>query len=143
MRNLISSRISAAIRDKVFPGCVVGIVKKNGKRFIWPFGGFTYENNSEPVKEDTIYDVASITKSIPTASLALKLIDEGKLRLEDKLINFIPEFFNSDGEDVIIKHLLTQTLDFDFYLSNYKNLEPEKILNLIFTKEFKSRPGTK
>ena len=58
-----------------------------------------------------MYDIASITKSIPTASLALMLIDQGELKLTDKLIDHVPEFNNSDRENVLIKHLLTYTLD--------------------------------
>jgi hypothetical protein len=43
MKNEIESRINKAINDKVFPGCVVGIVRKNGERITLPFGKYTYE----------------------------------------------------------------------------------------------------
>jgi len=144
----IEKRIHKAIDDKVFPGCVVGILKKGRKRIVLPFGKFTYEDNSTDVKEDAIYDVASITKSIPTSCLALKLIDEGKLNIEDKLINYVPEFRNSDRENVLIKHLLTQTLtykanspDKKFRLSQYKDKTPDEILDIIFSAEFEDKPG--
>ena len=142
MKNKITNIISKAIEEKVFPGCVIGMVKKNGERIIMPFGNFTFESSSPGVQEDSIFDVASITKSIPTSSLALKLIDEGRLNLEDKLIDFLPEFNNSDREKVLIKHLLTQTLDHSFRLSENKNKAPEEILNLILTAEFRSKPGS-
>ena len=110
-KNQISQAASQAIKDKIFPGCVVGVVNKNGERQILPFGNFTYDESSAKVEENTIYDTASLTKSIPTGSLALQLIDDGKLKLTDKLIDYIPEFNNSDRENVLIKHLLTYTLD--------------------------------
>jgi CubicO group peptidase (beta-lactamase class C family) len=143
MEEKIKNRIDQAIAAGLFPACVVGVVKANGHRLVIPRGKFTFVADSMAVKDNTIFDVASITKSIPTSSLALKLIAEGKLRGDDKLIKFIPEFKNSDRENVLIKHLLTQTLDYDFYLSAYKDKAPEEILEVIFTTEFKSRPGVK
>ncbi len=107
----IEERARRAIDEKVFPGCVVGVVTRDGERTVLPFGTLTYETNSPKVVSETIYDVASLTKSIPTSSLALMLIDSGKLKLIDRLIDFIPEFRNSDRENVLVKHLMTYTLD--------------------------------
>jgi len=143
MKGKIQNKITQVIEKKIFSACAVGVVKTNGDRFVVSGGKFTFDADAQVVQENTIFDVASITKSIPTSSLALKLIDEGRLRLEDKLINFVPEFHNSDRENVLIKHLLTQTLDYDFRLSVHKDKTPEEILDVIFTTEFKSRPGTK
>ncbi len=130
-----------AIDEKVFPGCVVGVIKQ-GKRIVLPFGTYTYENGARSVNEDSIFDVASITKSIPTASLALLLIDRGELRLDDKLITYVAEFKNRDREQVLIRHLLTHTLDFDLKLSSLKDQEPDTILEHIFSARLKSKPGT-
>ncbi|KKW43305.1 MAG: Beta-lactamase [Parcubacteria group bacterium GW2011_GWA1_56_13] len=97
-----------------------------------------------------MYDIASITKSIPTASLALMLIDQGELKLTDKLIDHVPEFNNSDRENVLIKHLLTYTLDgyklataldggkFDIN----KDKTATQLLNILLTHDFEKRPGT-
>jgi CubicO group peptidase (beta-lactamase class C family) len=143
MRELIKNRVSRAINEKVFPGCVVGLVLKNGQRIILPFGRFTYNTDAKTIEEDSIFDVASITKSIPTSCLALKLIDEEKLSLEDRLIDFVPEFENRDRTKVRIKHLLTQTLDSGLRLSLHKDKSPDEILDVIFQTEFRSEPGTK
>jgi len=142
LEKLIRERVLQAIKEKNFPGCVVGVVRKRGERTVVPCGTFTFDPNSPNIKETSIFDVASITKVIPTSSLALKLIDEGRLGLEDKLIKYVPELSNSDREKVLIKHLLTHTLEYDFQLSAYKNSSPDEILNVIFSTEFKSRPGT-
>lgn len=111
MEDQIKLKVEEAIVNKTFPGCVIGYVTKNGTRQILPFGNFTYDIESNKVQKNTIYDIASLTKSIPTGSLALTLIDQGKLKITDKLIDYIPEFNNSDRENVLIKHLLTYTLD--------------------------------
>lgn len=150
LKQKIEDRITQAIHEEVFPGCVVGVVKKNKQRLVIPFGHFTYEKNAFVIGEGSIFDVASITKSIPTASLALKLIDEGKLGLDDRLVDFVPEFRNSDKDTVRIKHLLTHTLAFQanspgekFRLSIHKDDGPDGILDAIFTAEFESPPGEK
>lgn len=140
-KSQITQEAERAIQEKVFPGCVVGIVNKNGERQILPFGNFTYDPSSPTVTGDTLYDTASITKSIPTASLALQLIDEGKLKLADKLIDYIPEFNNSDRENVLIKHLFTYTLD-GYGLASLKGKSAADLYETLFTHDFERRPGT-
>jgi CubicO group peptidase (beta-lactamase class C family) len=99
MREEITERAGRAIGEKVFPGCVVG-VSQNGTREIFPFGGFTYESDSPRVAENSVYDVASITKSIPTASLAAVFIEEGKIALNDLVKKFVPELQNDFGATI-------------------------------------------
>lgn len=142
MKQAIKEIVLQAIDEKFFPGCVIGIIKQ-GKRIVLPFGKYSYEDDARPMQADSIFDIASITKSIPTSSLALLLIDRGKMRLDDKLISFVPEFQNPDREQVVIWHLLTHTLDFDLTLSLEKDKKPDAILQRIFTARFKSKPGTK
>lgn len=142
MKEKIQRIIDQAVADEAFPGCVVGVVWANGERFVLPSGNFTFDPGSEMIKEDSIFDVASITKAIPTSSLALQLIDEGRLSIDDRLIAYVPEFRNAHREGVLIRHLLTQTLDFGFRLSDFKDRSAQEILEVIFTTEFKSAPGT-
>lgn len=139
----IKKLLGRRIDEKLFPGAVFGGVARNGKRIVIPAGRHTYEPDSTAVTEETVYDVASVTKVIPTASLAMQLIDENKLSPEDKLIKYVPEFGNSDRERVLIKHLLTFTLDFNFKMSGQKDKSPEEILDTVYTTDFKSPPGSK
>src|SRR3989344_5051014 len=135
MPNEIKVRAERAIREKVFPGCVIGFVEKSRQRAVLHFGAYTYDTGGAPVLENTIYDVASITKSIPTASLALHYIDSGKLALTDKLIEYVPEFRNSDREVVTIKHLLTYTLC-GYAFSALKEKTPHELFETNMTHDF-------
>ncbi len=83
----------------MFPGCVIGVSLKGTKKVL-PFGRFTYDQDSPKVGADTLYDLASITKSIPTASLALILIEEGVLSLDDRVTRYIPELCNDHGATI-------------------------------------------
>jgi CubicO group peptidase (beta-lactamase class C family) len=138
----ISERIGRAIDEQVFPGCVVGIVDTQGSRLVLPFARYTYEPDAPEVREDTVYDIASITKSIPVSCLALQLLEQKRLHLDDRLIEYLPEFNNPDRESVLIRHLLTHTLHFGFPLSSLKNQSPDTVFQAILETPFKSRPGS-
>jgi CubicO group peptidase (beta-lactamase class C family) len=141
MDNQIITLLTDAVKREIFPGAVVGYIKQ-GKKKILPIGRFTYDDKSMQVTEDTIYDVASISKSIPTASLILQLIDSKHVSLDEKVVEFIPELTTSYRDRITIKHLLTYTLDFPFSLSSYKENTPDVILNKIYTSELRNPPGT-
>ncbi|MBI2409603.1 beta-lactamase family protein [Candidatus Kaiserbacteria bacterium] len=148
MEDRIAEIAGAAIEGHTFPGCVVGVVRKDGERLILPFGHFTYEPSSPAVRANSMYDTASITKSIPTGSLCLQMIDQGKLKVTDKLIDYVPEFNNSDRENVLIKHLLTYTIDGYGLASTLDGRDTiqsktaEQLLHLLLTHDFEKRPGT-
>ncbi len=137
--------LDLAINRQVFPGGIVGVVKTNGERLILPVGHYTYDQSSQEVEQNTIYDMASITKSIPGSTSLLKLIDEGKLNLDDRLVDYVPEFGNFENKkEVKIKHILTYTLDLEIVLmSALKDKNAEEIINLIIHAPLKSPPGSK
>jgi len=141
LESAIRKRIVRAIEERVFPGCVVGVVQSSGERLVLPFGGFMYEQSAPSVTEDSLFDVASITKAIPTAALAAQFIVEGTLRLDDRVADLIPSLHGPYQERILVRHLLTQTLDFGFRLSSLREETPEKILERIFEADLRRPPG--
>ncbi len=139
----ISVRAEKAIRERVFPGCIIGIVHANGERLVLPFGRFIYDDGANAVTNDSIYDMASVTKSIPTASLLLLLIDRGIVSLDDRLVKYIPEFGNFPGkEKVSVKHLLTYTLDIVLPpMRTFLQKTPDEIIAAACAAPLKSEPG--
>ncbi len=138
MSSDIKVRVDRAIAGKVFPGCVIGTIRANGTREICPFGRFAYDTDAQAVREDTIYDLASVTKSIPTASLALLLIDEGKLRPADKVRRYLPELQNDYG--ATIGDLLTYRVQGP-QLSTLKDRTADRILEYVFEHGFSGPPA--
>lgn len=140
----ISQRLRQAIGEEVFPGCVLGATDAQGQEVIIAEGTTTYEASAKPVQPDSIFDVASVTKSIPTACLALKLIESGKLKVTDKVCDYLPNLQNPHREQILIWHLLTFTilLGLESPLSSHKHDAPEDILKLIYTTKLKHAPGT-
>src|SRR3989344_2468411 len=138
MRKEIEERVAKAIQENVFPGCVIGIVRANGESEIAPFGSSIYGAGGERVKADTVYDLASITKSIPTSSLALLLIAEGKLTLSDTVKKYLPELEND--YDATIEDLLTYRVH-GTQLSLLKDKTPDEFIAHVFSHGFDRSRG--
>jgi CubicO group peptidase (beta-lactamase class C family) len=134
--------INEAIQREIFPGCVIGIVTSAGERTVLPFGALRYDQDSPAVKECTIFDVASITKSIPTSTLALMALERELVTLHTPVIGLIPELQYRYREQITFAHLLTHTVDFRIQLSRYKDLPPEEILKNLYSAEIGRPPGT-
>ncbi|MEY4747179.1 MAG: hypothetical protein RLZZ416_228 [Candidatus Parcubacteria bacterium] len=100
MHKKIAQIARRAIEEQVFPGCVIGIIRPGEEKTVHPFGRFTYESDSAEIRADTIYDMASVTKSIPLVSLALQMIEEKKLRLSDPIKQYVPELQHDHGATV-------------------------------------------
>ena len=138
MTNDIVALIEQAIGERVFPGCVVGIVYGSGERTVLPFGKLTYDQGASKVSEATQYDLASITKSIPTASLALKLFEEGRLRPSDRVVQYLPELHND--YEATVEDLLRYRVH-GTRLSALKDKAPQEILEHVFESGFEGPPG--
>src|SRR3989344_3276075 len=134
----IETRIERAIREKVFPGCVLGIVRTSGEREIRSFGTTIYDSAGEKVNESTVYDVASVTKSIPTASLASLFIHEEKLSLTDQVRRYLPELKNN--HDATIEDLIRYRVEGP-RMSGLSSMSPEEITAYAFKHGFGEQPG--
>lgn len=141
MNDTIQRYLKRCIEERIFPGCVVGTIIK-GKQEVIAAGNLSYDPSSWKVTENTVYDTASITKAIPTSCLALKLIEEGRLALSSRLIDFVPEFEGAFRDQIRVEHLMTHTLEFDFRLSDKKALPPREIMGAILNARLRTPPGT-
>ncbi len=141
----IKGVVDEAMRERLLPGCVVGVVEKERNGFctkIVPFGRFTYEKNAPAVSEKSIYDVASLTKVLPVSTLALMLLEKGSISLDDRIGTFLPKLKGPYRDAVTVEHLLTQTLEFSYTFSSLQNLSPKEIFEKIYLLELARPPGT-
>lgn len=99
-----------AISERIFPGAVAAITLEGKLIATQAFGRFTYASDSPPVRDDTIFDLASLTKPLTAGAMAMLLYDRGLLELDTLVAAVIPEF-GSDGEraEVTLRHLLAHT----------------------------------
>lgn len=116
-----------------------GVFHKAVAGFILPDG--TTRTVALNTPADTVFDIASLTKACPTSTLALCYILEGKLHLDDRVIDYIPELQTNYREDICVFHLLTHSLDYRVPMKTLRTLPPEGILNALFTYKFAKAPG--
>ncbi|MGM0462024.1 MAG: serine hydrolase domain-containing protein [Fibrobacterota bacterium] len=136
----IEKIMTRAVENRMFPGAALGLL--DGSRGVQTFYfGTTEYTRGEKVGKDHLFDVASITKVIPTSTLALMALDRGAFNLDDSLREILPGFQCSEGNEVRMMHLLTQTLHFTTPLSRYKDQPPEKIMQYLLSPPFASSPG--
>lgn len=112
MKEQITKVLQQAHDGRTTPGAVVGFTK-DGSSHIVTSGNLTYAANSPLVAKDTLYDVASVTKSIPLSSIVHIAIQEGKLQLDTKAQELAPELKGKYHELITVEHLLTYTAIWD------------------------------
>jgi uncharacterized protein YbbC (DUF1343 family) len=99
--------IEAEIAKKQLPGAVV-IVGRKGK-IVWrrAYGNRAVEPAPEPMTADTIFDLASLTKVVATATSMMILVERGLVRLGDPVSRYIPEFGEAGKKNITVEQLLT------------------------------------
>ena len=144
MNRDITALVERAIVAHTFPGCVVGYIRE-GRTEILAFGTQRYDSSGAPVNADTIYDVASVTKSVVTGAVAAKLIEAGRLNLDDGVARYIPELSNHYRDAIRLRHLLTYTLVFDLDggLSSLAKRAPKRLLEELCASALAAPPGEK
>src|SRR5260370_3896493 len=105
--------IEASIAKKERPGAVV-LVARHG-RVAWrkAYGSRVVEPQREAMTADTIFDLASLTKIVATATSIMILLEQGKVRLTDPVVEFIPEMKGGGRDAITIEQLLTHTTGFE------------------------------
>lgn len=98
--------VDQAVKDGLIPGAVL-IVGHDGKILHRKaYGSRALVPKPEAMTLDTIFDLASLTKVIATTSGAMKIFEDGKLRLSDKVTDYLPEF-QGGKSDITIRELMT------------------------------------
>ncbi len=73
------------------------------------FGSRALEPAREPMSEDTVFDAASLTKVIATTPCILRLVEAGRIGLEDPVARYLPAFAAHGKGGITLRHLLTHT----------------------------------
>src|SRR6266550_3246488 len=90
LRADILSVLRDSVHDKIFPGAVAALISSTDETYI-PFGFETYDPTARPVAEESIFDVASLTKVVATATAVMQLAERKQLSLNDLACNLLPQ----------------------------------------------------
>ena len=103
----IDGLVAAAIAAGETPGCVVCIGRRSGIGWLRAYGDRQLEPEPEAMTTDTIFDLASITKPVATATAIMLLVEDGLVRLGDRVATHLPDFTDHGKDQLTVQQLLT------------------------------------
>jgi len=111
----VDSVIQQAIADGNIPGAVL-VVGHDGKViYRKAYGERALDPKREVMTLDTVFDLASLTKVIATTTAVMQMVEQGKVRMNDPVAKYLPEFAQNGKDDITVRQLLT----------HYSGLEPD------------------
>jgi CubicO group peptidase (beta-lactamase class C family) len=111
--------LTHAVEERITPAAVIEVGRGRGVEWRQAFGRLTYEPDAPAAAEDTIFDLASLTKVIATTALAMRAMEEGRLMVGSRAGQFLREWRGADREDVTVRDLLAHCGGLTAYLPFY------------------------
>ena len=111
----VDAVIEQAIHEGQIPGAVLIVGHDGQVIYRKAYGSRALEPRREVMTLDTVFDLASLTKVIVTTTAVMQLVERGKVRMNDPVAKYLPEFAQNGKEDITVRQLLT----------HYSGLEPD------------------
>ena len=146
----VFSVIEKAIADKAFPGATLAIGYR-GRVSLHSFGRLSYEPDAPATNNDTMYDIASLTKVVVTTTLVEQLVEgdfPSPLNLDAPIDRYLPEWDSGPQPDwrrkVTVRNLMTHTSGLPPFKEYWRTSTSKKeTLARIFVEPLEYQPGTK
>jgi uncharacterized protein YbbC (DUF1343 family)/CubicO group peptidase (beta-lactamase class C family) len=103
----LDSVIQTAVQNRDIPGAVLLVGHDGQVVYRKAFGERSLEPTRSAMTADTIFDLASLTKVIATTTAVMQLVEQGRIRLNDPVTKYIPEFAQNGKSDIVVRDLLT------------------------------------
>jgi CubicO group peptidase (beta-lactamase class C family) len=135
--------VQQAVLRAAFPAAVVEV--GDAVKPVWreAFGTLTYDSDSPPAREDTLFDLASLTKVIVTTTLAMQFAEAGRLDLDEPIRQRLPEWRGRDRDDVRVRALLAHCAGLTAWLPFYRDHAGKReFQHAICELPLEYRPGT-
>jgi CubicO group peptidase (beta-lactamase class C family) len=122
--------LESAIQSRVFPGASVEVGTATEPVWHAAIGTLTYDPLPESeapaaVARDTIYDLASLTKVLATATIAMRAVEQGTIALDDRVEEYLPEWSAADRRSVTVRDLLSHAAGLPAHRPYYRDLAGE------------------
>jgi CubicO group peptidase (beta-lactamase class C family) len=109
------------VLQRAFPAASIEVGRVAGPVWRRAFGTLTYDPFAPETTEETVFDLASLTKVIATTTLAMRAVDGGALNVDDSVRAWLPAWRGSDREMVTIRDLLSHTSGLPAYLPFFRD----------------------
>lgn len=139
----IDVEVEREIAAKRLPGCVVLLGRQGKVAFLKAYGQKQVAPKTAPMTTDTVFDMASITKPVATATSLMILVQQGRLQIRDRVAQHIPEFGQGGKDRITVQQLLTHQSGLipDNELEDFKD-GPDRAFERIFALRPLADPGT-
>jgi len=139
----IDDAAAESIRAGETPGAVILVARHGSIAYLKAFGNRSITPSVEPMTVDTIFDMSSLTKVMATLPSIMMLVENGTVRIEDKVKRYLPKFSGGGKDNITVRQLLTHYsgLPPDFNLSKQWSGTSEALEELWKT-ETDFEPGT-
>ena len=140
----IDTVVAEGLRNERMPGCVVLVGYQGRIAWLKAYGSRQVKPEAVPMTTDTVFDLASLTKPIATATSIMQLIEDGLVELDAPAAKYIPEFGNTGKDVITIRQLLTHQSGLlpDNSIRDYENGR-EETFRLIHELDLRAEPGTR
>ncbi|MDH5560117.1 MAG: beta-lactamase family protein [Deltaproteobacteria bacterium] len=138
----IENLVLQSIENQTFPCVELFLAQGNEVIYHEVFGRIEKYPDSDKLPKNALFDLASITKALATASAVLLLIEQGRLFLEERVVEFIPEFSREDTKKITIKQLLTHNSGLPAWARLYdENFDFKKGFQKLLSTALINEPG--
>lgn len=146
-KDQISEFLLSRIDRGDFPSAVYLVAEKGEVVLRNALGAAVVEPERIEANLDTIYDLASLTKPLVTGLLCVRLIEEGEIRLSDRVSKYFPELAGTEKREITIENLLTHSSGFSawkpFYLFESESIKVGSVLSQIISKPLENSVNSK
>lgn len=139
--------VSQGIRTGAYPGAALAVGRADTMLFLGGYGRRTWTAGSAAVDPvETMYDLASLTKVVVTATAVMLLVDRGKVRLDAPVATYVPEFTGPGTAGITVRQLLSHTsgLRADLPIDMIRGAaDAAALLRLVYAETPRFPPGTR
>jgi CubicO group peptidase (beta-lactamase class C family) len=117
----VAAILREAVARRAFPAASIEVGRAAGPIWSEAFGTLTYDRDAAPATPKTVFDLASLTKVIATATLAMRAVDDRRLDLDSPLSEWFREWRGTDREHVVVRDLLAHCSGLTAYLPFFRD----------------------
>ncbi|HET8624528.1 MAG TPA: serine hydrolase domain-containing protein, partial [Gemmatimonadales bacterium] len=139
----VDAAVQEGIDAGLYPGAVVVAGRRDSLIYARGYGRLTWSSAADaPDPDSTIWDIASLTKVVATASAAMRLADAGRLALDSAVVRYLPRFQGAGKRQVTVRMLLDHTSGLPPYKPLYRRARTRRAaIGLLYREPLQHTPG--
>ncbi|HEU5184283.1 MAG TPA: serine hydrolase domain-containing protein [Gemmatimonadaceae bacterium] len=140
----VAGVLDRAVADSAFPGAIAVVGSRDGSVTSYAVGRIDWPAPSPAPDENTLWDLASLTKVVGMTTAMMQLVEQNRVELDSSVAFYIPEFKGLGKERVTVRHLLTHSSGLPSWRPLYKEATtPDTALAVVYTTPLDTVPGAR